>query len=168
MGMRRRLCSVIRKVTVSSCFLALSVLLFGCSDTAPPCPLTGTDYGAPSAGCFSMANGELLVVQGLNGKIGLPGGLRKSGESAQCAAFRETWEETGLQLYPAELLQVFSKDFHLYRCDHMKQTHSEPPLSLEIWAWFYLAPEEFGAYEWRFDEERDVVRALVSGRGSGS
>lgn len=56
-------------------------------------------------------------MQGLNGRLSLPGGSSEPGESAQCTAFRETWEETGLQLQPRELLEVFDTGFHLYRCD---------------------------------------------------
>lgn len=141
----------------------MSVLLSGCADTAPTCALSGAVDKVPSAGCFAVSGGELLVVQGLNGKIGLPGGLRKPDESARCAAFRETWEETGLYLKPVELLRVFSKDFHLYRCHHVEQTGDiDPPLSLEVIDTFYLPLEHLNDYEWRFDEERDVVFNLVS------
>ena len=116
-----------------------------------------------------MENAGGNVARILNGKIGLPGGLLKSGESAQCAAFRETWEETGLQLQPVELLQVFSKDFHLYRCDHVEQAQNiDPPLTFEVIDSFYLPPGNLDDYEWRFEEERDVVRALVAEIDPGS
>lgn len=151
------------KLQLPSWLSALALLLSGCSDSAPICPFPGGGDEAPTAACFSVVDNSLLVIQGLNGKIGLPGGLSKSGESSRCAAFRETWEETGLQLQPAELLQVVSNDLHLYRCDPGEQPGTiDPPLGLEVRAVFYLPFEQIDDYEWRFKGEREVVSALLS------
>jgi 8-oxo-dGTP pyrophosphatase MutT (NUDIX family) len=140
---------------------AALLALVACSESAPPCPLIGEGDRAPSAGCFEVFEGELLLVQGLDGKINLPGGSSQPGESAQCTAFRETWEETGLTLNVEELLRVFDTGFHLYRCQRgITSGAIDPPLRLEVRDAFYLSPERFDEYEWRYDD-REVLREMV-------
>jgi 8-oxo-dGTP pyrophosphatase MutT (NUDIX family) len=98
----------------------------------------------------------------MNGEISLPGGSSLPGESAQCTAFRETWEETGLRLQPRELLDVFDTGFHLYRCERDKRSGViDPPPRLEVRTAFYLAPDQFESYVWRFEEQRDLLKKLV-------
>ncbi|MEZ5572776.1 MAG: NUDIX hydrolase [Halioglobus sp.] len=117
---------------------------------------------APSAGCFASSAEGLLMVQGLNGEVSLPGGSSKPGESAQCTAFRETWEETGLRLQPGELLRVFSTGFHLYHCEHAVWSGEiDPRPRLEVRAAFYLPAEKFGSYEWRFEDEQAPLKAML-------
>lgn len=143
-----------------------AALLSGCevSASAPPCPYQLTGDHAPSAGCFSVQGGKLLVVQGLNHKLSPPGGGNKSGESAQCTAHRETWEETGLALRPTKLLAVFDTGFHLYRCERLPDSGGiDPPLRFEVRAAFYLAPEEFDKWQWRFPGQQQVLKKLMKG-----
>jgi 8-oxo-dGTP diphosphatase len=104
----------------------------------------------------------LLLVQSLNGKLSPPGGSSESGESAQCTAFRETWEETGLRLQPRELLEVFDTGFHLYRCE--RDAHSgeiDPPTRLEVRAAFFLPAARFDSYEWRFSDQQLLLKKRV-------
>jgi 8-oxo-dGTP pyrophosphatase MutT (NUDIX family) len=149
----------IRTATV----LVALVLLAGCSArAAPPCPGFDSGTHAPSAGCLAVRDGRVLVVQALNGKLSPPGGSAEDGETAQCAAFRETWEETGLQLVPDRLLDVFDTGFHLYRCEHHAQSGEiDPPPRLEVKNAFYLSPAEFGLWEWRFPGQDVVLRRLA-------
>lgn len=109
-----------------------------------------------------MSRGELLVVQGFNGKLSLPGGSSEPGESARCTAFRETWEETGLHLVPGELLRVFDTGFHLYRCERDSGSGGiNPPLRFEVQDVFYLQPGRFGEFDWRYPDQRDLLRNLL-------
>lgn len=102
------------------------------------------------------------MVQGMNGEVSLPGGSSLPEESAQCTAFRETWEETGLRLQPRELLRVFDTGFHLYRCERDGQSGViDPPPRFEVRAAFYLAADQFDEYEWRFEDQRDLLRDLL-------
>jgi len=140
----------------------MALLLAACTTDTPPCSYGGAGDHAPSAGCFNIEDGALLLVQGLNGKVSLPGGLSLPGEVAQCTAFRETWEETGLELRPGELLQVFDTGFHLYRCERDSASGSiDPPPRLEVRRAFYLESERFYEYEWRFERQGILLHEMM-------
>lgn len=144
--------------------LSAALIASGCdvNAKAPPCPFQGSGDLAPSAGCFSIEEGKLLVVQGRNSKLSPPGGSARGDESAQCTAHRETWEETGLALKPTELVDVFDTGFHLYRCERIPASGEiDPPQRFEIRSAFYLAPDEFDAWDWRFPGQELVLRKLM-------
>ena len=154
----RIVCIWVRHVLL---FAAL-INLFGCADAAPACPYVGRADNAPSAGCFAVSGEGLLLVQGLNGKLSPPGGSAKPGESAQCTAFRETWEETGLRVQPRELMQVFDTGFHLYRCERDGlSAEIDPPPRFEIRAAFYLPADRFDDYDWRFPDQQVLLQSLL-------
>jgi 8-oxo-dGTP pyrophosphatase MutT (NUDIX family) len=138
------------------------IAMHGCADGAPPCAFVGKAHSAPSAGCFVVSDDGLLVVQGFNEKLSPPGGSSQPGESAQCTAFRETWEETGLRLQPQSLLHVFDTGFHLYRCERDATSGQiNPPPRFEVRGAFYLSADRFDAYAWRFPEQQLLFRKLL-------
>mgnify|MGYP001818581015 FL=1 len=148
----------------ASVFTAIALaLLCGCSHReAPPCHFSGDAAIAPSAGCFSDVEQRLLVVQGLKGDISLPGGSSVRGETAQCTAARETWEETGLTLKPGRRLATFATGFHLYECQ--RDTNSgaiDPPPRLEVRQAFYLHVDEFDQWQWRYPEQAALLHQLM-------
>jgi 8-oxo-dGTP diphosphatase len=136
--------------------------LVACTDGGGACPFAGGGEKAPSAGCFLVSAEGLLLVQGLNGRVSVPGGSSEPGETAQCTAFRETWEETGLRLQPRELLGVFSTGFHLYRCERDALSGEiNPPPRFEVRAAFYLPADRFDNYVWRFEGQQELLKSLL-------
>ena len=101
---------------------AVLLPLSACAQLPQACPFSAETDSAVSAGCFYVQDDKLLVVQDWMGKVSLPGGLGKRGESAQCTAYRETWEETGLLLEPGERVAGFKESFFLYRCGRNRHT----------------------------------------------
>ena len=154
-------------VTTAAC-LALATPLAGCSAASEPpsCPFTGNPEYATSAGCLVAVHGKILVVESSRGGVTPPGGKAYKGESAQCAAHRETWEETGLDLMPGELLYVFDTGFHLYECRiHARSGSVELGPLREVRGWYWLAVEDFDRVEWRFSGQGEILRRLMLGEG---
>jgi 8-oxo-dGTP pyrophosphatase MutT (NUDIX family) len=143
----------------------LTLLLSACaSSTAPPCRYTGTPQYAPSAGCLTVVHGRILVVESAYGGVTPPGGKARAGEPAQCAARRETLEETGLDLIPGQLLRVFDTGFHLYSCDiHAESGVIEPGSPIEIQRALWLPVQDFDNIEWRFPGQGEELRKLLFG-----
>ena len=91
------------------------------------------------------------------------GGKAREGESAQCAAHRETLEETGLDLMPRQLLSVFDTGFHLYYCEiHARSGLIEPDNVMEVRRGYWLSLDEFDEVEWRFPGQGDALRELIN------
>lgn len=143
------------------------IVLAACAEGSPRCPYASSADSAPSAGCFSVSGNGLLLVQDLNGRLSPPGGSSEPGESAQCTAFRETWEETGLRLQPRELLRVFDTGFHLYRCERDAASGEiDPPPRFEVRGAFYLPAERFGRYEWRYPDQQILLQQMLLNAGN--
>jgi len=145
--------------------VAGSLLLATCSNSqgqVPPCPYHGVPDTAPSAGCLILAHDKVLLVESARGGVSPPGGKTKAGESAQCAAHRETFEETGLDLIPRELIGVFDTGFHLYRCEIHAQTGQ---VKLGAWqevrGWRWLPVEDFEKVRWRYPGQGRIMRSLL-------
>jgi len=142
--------------------LSAIALLASCS-AAPPCTYEGKSDVAVSAGCLVLnRHHALLVVEDFNGNIASPGGSTNSGESAQCAAQRETWEETGLNTRPVALVKVFDNGFHLYHCElDDPQAAIDPPMRMEIQRAFWLAAEDFTEHPWRFPGQQQLLARWI-------
>lgn len=143
-------------------------LLVSCQATAVRCPFTGTPDVAPSAGCLAVVHGRVLVIRNPEGKVGPPGGGSLDGEAAQCTAHRETFEETGLDLLPRQLLRTFDTGFNLYYCEIHSGSGSIAPRSFfEVQHAYWLPLEEFGLVQWRFagqgDELEQMLRSAMGG-----
>ncbi len=139
-------------------------LLCACSRSRDiPCPYQGEPDMAPSAGCLAVVHGRVLLVESRRGGLTPPGGKTRPGESAQCAAHRETFEETGLDLMPRKLVGVFDTGFHLYYCEiHARSGLIEPGAVVEVRRGLWLPVDEFDEVEWRFPGQGEALRALVA------
>ena len=144
------------------CLIVLLAAVTGCTQPIPVCPYVGPPDYAPSAGCLALVHSRVLVVQTRLGGIGPPGGSARDGESAQCAAHRETLEETGLDLLPGRLLHTFDTGFNLYLCDiHAGSGRIDPVHIGEVKQAFWLPMDEFDQHTWRFGGQGEALRQLL-------
>ncbi len=133
-----------------------------CSTKQPPCPDQASTPAAANAGCLILKQHRLLMVIDHTGKLSVPGGSSDGAESPACTAHRETWEETGLDIRPGELVRVFDNGFHLYHCAlHDGSGKINPPLRFEIQQALWLAPENFDDYPWRFPDQQQWLEQWI-------
>ena len=144
------------------CALVGCLLLAGCISTPPPCPYQGPPDVAPSAGCLAVIHGRILVVRNPEGKVGPPGGGARASEPAQCTAHRETFEETGLDLLPRQLLRTFDSGFNLYYCEiHSGSGAIQPRSFFEVQRAYWLPMEDFGGVDWRFAGQGQELERML-------
>ena len=145
----------------SSMLLVIAALMLSACSRQPTCSVTSGDMGVPSAGCLAVDNGELLLVKIMGGTYGPPGGSTKRNESAQCAAERETWEETGVQVSAGELAAEFDNGFRLYWCEAVSGREIEISRPIEIQHADWYAPELFQHLKWRYGNQADIIQTLM-------
>lgn len=75
-----------------------------CGSSGPtPCEPPGTQVPQPrAAGCLTVKEGRLLMVQARDGRWSIPGGFVAAGETSRQAAVRETAEEAGVTVSAGE------------------------------------------------------------------
>lgn len=146
-------------------FLTLAMALSACTEQ-PTCSVVSGDVTAPSAGCLVVDGSELLLVKIMGGSYGPPGGSVNTGESAQCAAERETFEETGVVAHASELAVRFDNGFQLYWCDAVsgRDINITRPLEIKDADWF--TSEEFLQLRWRYPNQGDTIYSLMRGSSS--
>lgn len=148
-------------MNVKACGVWVLLALTGCSG-APDCDYKGKGDTADSAGCLVLRNGELLLMEGRGGKIGPPAGNVEKGESAQCGAERETWEETGVDVRALSLAAEFDNGFKLYWCEATGDFDPEIRRPLEVSSVGLYDPDTFYDLNWRFPEQALVIHQLVN------
>lgn len=161
------------KLTLLAIVLLLSPVITGAD-----CPRVPgqEETRRANAGCVILrGNKVLLLTHRWGGKLGVPGGTLEPGEQAQCTAYRETQEETGLQVRVGRRLQVMKNGFHLYRC-HAASLPEEVnvPFSglneVKALGWYRLEQlrREQWRYPYQFDLFRETVRAALAAERSQS
>jgi ADP-ribose pyrophosphatase YjhB (NUDIX family) len=146
--------------------LALVALISACSKQ-PECSVKdGGNSLAPSSGCLVVDQGEVLLVKIMGGSYGPPGGSVNKRESAQCAAERETWEETGVEARAGELVMTFQNGFQLYACESVsgRDITITRPLEIKDADWF--SDEQLSQLRWRYPEQGSIIRQLLQGSES--
>ena len=142
--------------------LLLCLSLAACaSRDIPPCPFEGKPDYAPSAGCLTVVHGRILVVEAREGGLTPPGGKSLNGESAQCTAHRETFEETGLDLIPRDLVSTFDTGFNLYYCEIHAGSGGIDTDFMEVRRGFWLPIEEFDQVRWRYPGQGEILGELL-------
>ena len=143
--------------------LFLVALVSACSKQ-PECSVNvGGNMLAPSSGCLVVDQGDVLLVKIMGGSYGPPGGSVNKRESAQCAAERETWEETGVEARAGELVMTFENGFQLYACESVsgRDITITRPLEIKDADWFSY--EQLGQLRWRYPEQGSIIQQLVQG-----
>lgn len=93
----------------------------------PACKLADMklkSIGSISAGCYIQQDKKFLVVHNpiillngaASGKYSVPGGSVNRGESSACAAARETFEESGIDVTVTKEIKSFGNGFVLFEC----------------------------------------------------
>lgn len=156
----------------TSVFVCLITLLLVSAAALADCPRVPDqeDDRRANAGCLIVEGDKvLLLTHRLNGKLGVPGGTLKKGEWAQCTAYRETLEESGLAVTVGERVQVMKNGFHLYRCypNAIPETLTVPvsgKWEVSDLGWYAL--DQLQQDDWRFPYQFDLfvetVRPLLS------
>lgn len=121
-----------------------------------------------NAGCVILNDDHLLVLRHrFGGELGIPAGASDRGESAQCTAHRETWEETGLDVRVGRELGRLRYGFTVYRChpEELLDPSAEPVLPwhvrLEITGAEWMPLEALPRDQWRYREQVDAFLELV-------
>ncbi len=121
----------------------------------------GVAAQAPSAGCLVLTREGVLLVESPRQQWGPPGGSAGAGETAQCTAARETWEETGIVVSVGELARQFDNGFHLYWCVPNDTTSPYVRRPLEVYGLGYFDPEDFTSVSWRYAEQGAQLKKLI-------
>jgi len=145
--------------------IAIAMVLSACSKQ-PACSVAAGNMTAPSAGCLVVDQGEVLLVKIMGGTYGPPGGSAQKRESAECAAERETYEETGVSAQAKDLAMRFDNGFHLYWCEAAsgRDINITRPLEIKDADWF--TPEEMLQLRWRFPDQGDTIYDLLQSKPS--
>ncbi len=145
--------------------LAIAIVISACSDE-PTCSVAEGNMAAPSAGCLVVDQGEVLLVKIMGGTYGPPGGSVDAGESAQCAAERETYEETGVIAHAKDLAISFDNGFHLYWCESVSGREIDITRPLEIKDADWFSSEAFLELRWRYPNQGETIYSLMQGKSS--
>ncbi|KZY29281.1 hypothetical protein A3754_14160 [Alcanivorax sp. HI0083] len=146
-------------MTIFRSLLLLSVLLPSLQALAdcPRVPGQEDDRRA-NAGCLIVRDQQVLLISHRwGGKLGVPGGTLEPGELAQCTAYRETLEESGVRVVVGERLQVMKNGFHLYRCHLQQPVDSGGPVDVprsglaEVSAIDWYPLSSLSKARWRFE-----------------
>jgi 8-oxo-dGTP pyrophosphatase MutT (NUDIX family) len=156
------------RVVLLTCHL---FLLGGCTLLRPPCAPSRQDDAAASgpAACAVLHAGELLVIRHLySGKLDLPGGRPKPGESPACTAQRETWEETGLDVRVLDALPGLPS---VYRCTLADPTRAGVAPDLRWWSRgevrtvLWVDPWALSPEDWRWGERLQTLKQALADGG---
>lgn len=151
---------MLRQLTI----LLTVLMVTGCT-TPPPCPDNSTEAAVKSAGCIVIDQGRLLVIREMTGKISIPGGSGDAGETPRCSAHRETWEETGLNIVPDQLIRRFDNGFHLFHCNlNQNSGEIDPEFTHEVREAFWLKQEHFDQHQWRYPDQITWLREYLNAR----
>jgi ADP-ribose pyrophosphatase YjhB (NUDIX family) len=104
---------------------------------------------------------KLLLVETMGVRYGPPGGSANKGENAQCAAERETFEESGVEVVARQLEHRFDNGFHLFWCDPVGSTDIAISRPIEVFGARWFAVNELRNLSWRYPEQDLLIENSV-------
>ena len=142
--------------------LLVALLLSACAESTPRCSFTGEAIRAVSAGCLVRYEDTILLVEIPGAQFSPPGGSVDEGESAQCTAERETFEEAGVRVSAGDLAQTFDNGFYLFWCEPTgsRVVNIASPLEITSGGWYSAA--EFNTFRWRFPGQQRLIAKLLN------
>ena len=131
-------------------------------------------------GAVIVSQGRALLVrratEPLKGEWSVPGGVLELGEKLHDGVRREVLEETGLEVEPQEVLEVFDSIFndqqgrtqyHYVLIDYLcRVTRGEARAGSDVSAVKWVAEDELAALELRESIERVLRRGLARGQSA--
>jgi 8-oxo-dGTP diphosphatase len=167
---KRTLMMYLRRGCIGTFLTLILTSPVSASDEPPSCRIEpgAEESGAANAGCFVVVGERLLLVhERYRGVWSIPGGTSIRGESAQCTAARETWEESGAEVVVGARLHTFENGFQLFLCrwDTPPEGFSED-LPLPDWARnevddvTLVDPRRLEPEQYRFPGQLNLIRDL--------
>jgi len=140
--------------------ITIFLFLLGCQDEGIACRTNTLVDATGNAGCWVVSEDKLLMVKQRSGKYSFPGGTTEIGESAQCTAHRETWEETGIDVVVEGLKHQFDNGFYLFDCQ-AERTAAKPQAWAEVEDVVWVRPETIAEKNWRFPYQRAIAMQWI-------
>ncbi len=146
--------------------VAIFLLMLGCQKESVACRTNVLVDAAGNAGCWAVSEGQLLMVKQRSGKYSFPGGTSEPGESAQCTAHRETWEEAGVDVLVAKLKHQFDNGFYLFDC-HAERVAAKTLNWAEVEEVVWVNPQTIAEHDWRFPYQRAIAIQWIQDHRAG-
>lgn len=112
----------IRNIVLNRLFIAITILVMGCSKNIPADPMCRTsvlytETKPSAAACLIKSNIQLLAVKNNNDDgWNLPTHKQQNLISAQCTAHQAVWETTGLNVEVGQLLFTAPNQTQYFEC----------------------------------------------------
>ena len=136
-------------------FIVLILTLEGCAKPSTDCRVLEAEAlkVKGNAGCWVESGDKLLMIIQRNGLYSFPGGTSEPGETAQCTAHRETYEEAGMDVLVGSLKHQFDNGFRLFNCES-NGTSEITNDAVEVRGVVWVKPADIEREMWRFPSQR--------------
>lgn len=156
------------RLSATGVVLVLLASLAACAEP-PPCSIAAgaEDARVGNGACLVVSEERVLLVrQRPSGRWGLPGGRRARGETGQCTAHRETWEETGLAVTVGRL-RFRTRATLVFQCELVAGATPVPAgerpwaSRIEISEQRWVPASELADLDWRFPDHWSEIQNLL-------
>lgn len=133
-------------------------------ENPPACHFKTDKIVEANAGCLVVHNNKLLIIEDHNNVLSMPGGGMDKGETAECTAEREVWEETGIEVKAGKQIKEFENGFKLFACDIVKANSldgANRPMRKEVKHVLWFGPDDFEKDNWRFPSQVPLMKSYL-------